>query len=101
MNLKDLRKENGLSQAELAAHLGVTQATLSGWENEKYDIDNETLKKISALFNVSIDYILGNTATEEKTLSAEEEKLLRLYNSADAYGKETILLFAEREAARK
>lgn len=61
LRLRELRKQHKISQQELAAYVGVTQATLSGWENEKYEIDNTGLKKIADFFNTSTDYILGRT----------------------------------------
>ena len=64
LRLKELRKAKKMSQESLASILGVTQATLSGWENEKYEIDNKSLMKCSEIFGVSIDYILGNIDEE-------------------------------------
>ncbi|MCI9626490.1 MAG: helix-turn-helix transcriptional regulator [Clostridia bacterium] len=61
LRLKELRKKDGLSQQQLAEQLGITQATLSGWENEKYEIDNTSLLKCSDIFNVTTDYLLGRT----------------------------------------
>lgn len=62
-NLKKIRQSNNLSQTEFAKILGVAQNTVSNWENGNRLIDNETLKKISLIFNVSIDYILGNDSS--------------------------------------
>lgn len=59
--LKSLRKEIGLSQLSLARHLGVAQNTVSNWENGNRLIDSEMLLKISSMFNVSVDYLLGNS----------------------------------------
>ena len=59
--LKEVRKEHKKSQEELAKLLGVTQAALSGWENEKYEIDNKSLIKCAEILNVSVDYLLGLT----------------------------------------
>ena len=65
--LKEVRKAVNMSQQQLASLLGVTQATLSGWENEKYEIDNGSLNKCADIFGVSIDYLLGrNDLTENK-----------------------------------
>ena len=47
-----------MTQAVLAKKLGVAQNTLSYWEQEKYDIDSESLKRIADIFGVSIDYVL-------------------------------------------
>ena len=60
-NLQKIRLENGMKQETLAEHLDISQGTLSNWETERNDIDMKSLKKISKLFNVTIDEILGNT----------------------------------------
>ena len=52
----------------MAKLLGVTQATLSGWENEKYEIDNKSLIKCAEILNVSVDYLLGRS--DERTASS-------------------------------
>lgn len=68
-----LRKEKKMSQTELANMLNVSQGTLSFWENEKYDIDNESLIKLSEIFNVSTDYILCNTDIRDIKKSSGEK----------------------------
>lgn len=70
-NLRELRKKNSLQQTELAQKLGVAQSTLSGWENGKFEIDNQSLIKIAKMFHVSIDYILGLDFQNEKADSPE------------------------------
>jgi transcriptional regulator with XRE-family HTH domain len=60
-----LRKEFGMNQAELAEKLQVTQQTISKYENGTREPDAKTLKTLSSIFNVSIDYLLGNTDIKE------------------------------------
>ena len=57
--LKMLRRQQSWSQSELASMLGVAQNTISNWENGSRLIDQETLVRISKLFKVSVDYLLG------------------------------------------
>ena len=59
--LTELRKEKGLTQAELADKLGVLQRSVSHWENGTRECDFETLIKLSIIFSVSTDYLLGKT----------------------------------------
>lgn len=66
LRLKELRKTKGATQQQLAQFIGVTQATLSGWENEKFEIDNNSLLKCADYFNVSVDYLLGRTDEMQK-----------------------------------
>lgn len=60
-NLKQLRKQRGISQKYLANELNVAQNTISQWELGTRDIDSETLKTLVNYFGVSADYLLGNT----------------------------------------
>ena len=48
-----------LSQENLAANLGTTQQAVSRMEIGAYDIPTDLLIKMSELFNVTTDYILG------------------------------------------
>ena len=56
----NLREKNGLSQDELAQKLFVTRQAVSRWETGKTIPDTETLKRLSKLFNVSINTLLGS-----------------------------------------
>ena len=62
--LKELRKQKGLNQVEAAESLGITQSTYSKYESGQRQPDNEMLKKLSELFNISIDDLLSNSNTE-------------------------------------
>lgn len=53
-----LRKQNGWSQEELAARLGVSRQSVSKWESAASIPDLERLLALSALFGVSTDYLL-------------------------------------------
>ena len=54
-----LRKENNLTQQDLAEKLGVSNKSISKYERGEREPDFNTLKKLSNIFNVSIDYLLG------------------------------------------
>lgn len=56
----ELRKRQGLTQAELARAMGISRSALSLYEIEKREPDIETLSKLASLFNVPVGYILGN-----------------------------------------
>ena len=57
--LKDLRKSKKINQAELGEALGMSQATITLWENGKRIPDIDMLCKIADYFNVTTDYLLG------------------------------------------
>ncbi|MGF7431057.1 helix-turn-helix transcriptional regulator [Thermoanaerobacterium thermosaccharolyticum] len=75
--LSQLRKEKGLTQEELAKALNMTRSSLSLYEIGKRDPDTDTLKKIADFFNVSTDYLLGQTdirnQADEITQAVEDD----------------------------
>ncbi|MBQ2717560.1 MAG: helix-turn-helix transcriptional regulator [Clostridia bacterium] len=59
MKLKELREENNLTQSQIAEFLNIKQNTYSQYENEKRQLPIDVLIKLSKLYNVTTDYILG------------------------------------------
>jgi transcriptional regulator with XRE-family HTH domain len=57
--LKDLRAERKIGQNQLAKELGLSNASISYWENGKQEPGAAALMKLAQFFNVSADYILG------------------------------------------
>ncbi len=53
------RKENNMSQSDLASILNVTNQAVSKWENGRGIPDIEMLKKLSEVFNINIEEILS------------------------------------------
>lgn len=58
-NLFKLRQERNLSQDELAKAIGVTQRSISYWENETNEPKASYLIKLALFFNVTTDELLG------------------------------------------
>ena len=59
MRINELRTALGWSQVELARRLDVSKQTISNWENENIQPSIEMLVRLSRLFKVSTDYLLG------------------------------------------
>ena len=59
--LKELRKEQGISQPKLAEILGVSNGMISFWENGINEPTIGYVIKLSKIFEVSTDYLLGLT----------------------------------------
>lgn len=56
----ELRTKNGLSQDEFAEKLYVTRQAVSRWETGETVPNTDTLKRLSQLFDVSINTLLGS-----------------------------------------
>lgn len=59
--LKMLRTQRKVSQAELSKLLGYSSATCGHWESGRTTPNIEQLSKLSNYFDVSVDYLIGNT----------------------------------------
>ncbi|MBQ7598840.1 MAG: helix-turn-helix transcriptional regulator [Clostridia bacterium] len=57
--IRDLREDADLSQAKLAQKLGMSQTGYSKYETGENDIPTAILIRLSAIYNVSVDYMLG------------------------------------------
>ncbi|MBQ8002012.1 MAG: helix-turn-helix domain-containing protein [Clostridia bacterium] len=66
--LKNLRKQEHISQQRLADMLGVCQSTVAMWEKGKNSPEFETLISIAKIFSVSCDYLTG-TGNEKTAFS--------------------------------
>ncbi|MBO7187435.1 MAG: helix-turn-helix transcriptional regulator [Clostridia bacterium] len=63
--IKELRKSSGASQKQVAQKLGMSQTGYSKYETGENDVPTEILIKLSAMYNVSVDYILNLTDIED------------------------------------
>ena len=57
--LKQCRKKQGVSQAELASRLGVTQQAVGKWESGKSSPDPTTVARIAEILSTTADFLLG------------------------------------------
>lgn len=74
--LREVRTAKGYTQQALAEKLYVTRQTVSRWESGNRYPDLETLKKISAELEVSVDELLSTESElDEAETAAEEEKI--------------------------
>lgn len=82
-NLYEIRKQKGISQIALSMKLGVSQETISAYENGKAYPSVDTLLKLCDIFNVSADFLLDRTDVKltvndfcDKNLSPDEMELV-------------------------
>ena len=59
--IRDLREDHDLTQTKLAKMLGMSQTGYSKYETGENDIPTDILIKLADYYDVSIDYLLGQT----------------------------------------
>ena len=112
--LKELRKEKGMTQIELAAALGVSSGTVAMWETGKRKPSLERMDRLTDVFDKRLDYILGTSddpapaklnddeiaQLEDWAVQEEYEDVMRKYSLLDEFGQKTIAAVLRTEFAR-
>ncbi len=93
--LKKLRQEKNLTQEELAVKINSSRSNIANYENNNNMPSVEILDRLSEIFDVSVDYLLGKSETIKlsdedinfiqgiKKLSETEKEIIR--NTMDAF----------------
>ncbi len=64
--IRDMREDHDLRQVDIAKILNMSQTGYSKYETGENDIPTAILIQLSRLYNVSIDYLLGETDRPER-----------------------------------
>ena len=92
-----LRKDKGLTQEQLGEKLGVTNKTISRWENGNYMPDVEMLSLLSKEFGVSINELIsGERLLAEDFKKAADNNLVAALNNSTFTLKEKIAFFKRK-----
>ncbi|GIO57954.1 helix-turn-helix domain-containing protein [Paenibacillus cineris] len=84
--LKEARLKANLTQVQVKQHTGINNKTLSGYENGVSEPDYGTLKQLCDLYDVTTDWVLGNTNNPHSSLtSAEREAANRINLNDDSF----------------
>lgn len=93
--IREARKEQGIKQTDLCRRIGVSQATLSGWESGRFEPNAAAWVSLSKHLNVSIEYLMGAMGCRvitgrEQVLERELWELIDAYTELDERGRETV-----------
>ena len=101
IRLQELRQEKSISQAELAKALGLTQQSYSRYERGVCELSYNALIKLARYFDVSVDYLLGNSTfyypdnlqstDPAPALSDKEHELVRIFRTLSSSLQDTAL----------
>jgi len=89
--IAELREETGVTQSQLAEHIGVSQSSLSRWELEVNFIDVISAEKLADYFNVTIDYLCARSDLPRAAqITLKESELLDIFRSLTQKKQEAI-----------
>lgn len=79
--LKQARNKKQLTQNQVAGVLGIDYTTISKYENDKSQPDNDILQRMSSLYDVSLDWLLtgeisnGKKKSDKICIDGEQDEL--------------------------
>lgn len=96
--LKNLLRDTGKTQQELALFIGYSQRAVSKWINNQSEPTERAIVDCSRFFGVTTDYLLGLeddvggnfTKKSAPGITAEEQELLRNYRALSEPGKKLV-----------
>ncbi len=107
LRLKELRNRNGISQKQLADVANISQQSINKYENHDVQPDLQTLMRLAAYFDVSVDYLIGFTdypkrlTFEDAEIDEEDLRLLSLFGKLTPDEKASIKLVMQNYCSSK
>lgn len=100
MMIASLRKDNGMTQAELADKMGVTDKAVSKWERDLSCPDVSSLPRLAEIYGISVDQLMqikSKTNRRHERKSANEIMTLIFKAAALAMGISVMVLSILKE----
>ncbi|MER0279647.1 helix-turn-helix transcriptional regulator [Clostridioides difficile] len=90
--LKELRKNKGLTQEQAAKDLKTTKVSIGRYENGSREPSIYFLKNVAEYYNVSIDYLLGESSTNHSFyINNDKKELLDIFDKLDSVSRKRII----------
>ena len=100
-NLKKIRKENNLSQEDLAEKIGVSRQSVSKWESGSAYPEMDKMVQICNIFNLNIDDLLNQDIEEVNNTKQSKNALNKYINDFLNYITKTVNMFSDMSAKTK
>jgi len=78
MRIKDIREDNDLRQSDVAEKLNITRQQYQRYESGVTPVPVDVLIKLSQIYNVSVDYLLGLTDQKKPYAPALDDRTQKL-----------------------
>ena len=95
MNLKEIRVSRKLKVQEVSDYLCCLPSVYSRYENGKREPSIDILLKLSKLYGVSVDYLIGNDEVVDTSITENEVVLIRAMRRADKRALQDALALLE------
>jgi transcriptional regulator with XRE-family HTH domain len=86
--IQDLRKQIGLTQAQLAAKIKISHTQLTRYENSKVQPPADVLNRLADVFDVSIDYMVNGNKSDKAEQTLKDAELIKQFKQLDQLPEE-------------
>ena len=100
-NLKTIRKENNLSQEQLAEKLGVSRQAVSKWESDQSYPEMEKVLLICKLFNYNIDELMNESVKEVNETKQSKSNLNKYIDDFFGFITKTVEMLCSMKFKEK
>lgn len=95
-NLRQLRKENNLTQREVASKIALLETTYQSYEAGRTEPPIEIIIKLADIFECSVDYLLGRASeldvvNIQTDLTEQQKELLQNFDKLNVEGKARLM----------
>lgn len=101
MKLREIRIRRDLKVQEVANYLCCLPSVYSRYETGKREPSVDVLLKLSKLFGVSVDCLIGNDEAVDTSISQSEAMVIKALRQADERARQDALALLERHSVTK
>lgn len=100
-NLKKIRKDNNLSQEQLAEKLGVSRQSVSKWESNQAYPEMDKVLQICQMFNLNVDELLNQNIKEVKEKKESKSNINKYMDDFLGFITKTVDMFSSLKFKEK
>ena len=81
--IQELRKQIGLTQAQLAAKIEISHTQLTRYESKNIQPPADALQRLANVFDVSIDYLVNGNKSDKVEQTLKDAELIKQFKQLD------------------
>ena len=101
MNLRKIRVNRNLKVQEVSDYLCCLPSVYSRYENGKREPSIDVLLKLSQLYGVSVDYLIGNDGAFDTSITKNEANMIEAMRLADERAQRDALVLLKLHKVTK
>ena len=86
--IQELRKQSGLTQAQLASKIEISHTQLTRYESKNIQPPADVLQRMANIFDVSIDYIVSGNKSDKVEQTLKDAELIKQFKNLDKLPEE-------------